>query len=137
MSISHIERGQRGEDLAAHHLESLGWQIIARNWRPGNALRGEIDIIARDGKILCFVEVKTRSSNQHGAPQESVTRAKQKQISALANAYVSLQKLDDTPCRFDVIEVWLPGNGEAKLALHRNAFDFIPASRGKSGSRVF
>lgn len=122
------QRGQTGEDTAAAHLEKSGFRIVARNWRPssqsgGAGMRGEIDIIAWHGKILCFIEVKTRSSNSFGEPQEAVNRAKQRQISRLANAYVSFHRLD-VPCRFDVIEVWLAPDALPRLAVHQNAFDY-------------
>ncbi|HEX8833357.1 MAG TPA: YraN family protein [Abditibacteriaceae bacterium] len=130
------QRGQEGEALSAAFLQERGWEILERNWRPGNELRGEIDLIACDGRVLCFVEVKTRASSSHGAPQEAVTRAKQKQISALANAYLSIHKLDETPCRFDVIEVFLT-SGAPRLVLHTNAFDYLPPGSGRRAGQIF
>jgi putative endonuclease len=123
-------RGQAGEDTAARFLEDRRYKIVARNWRPGNALRGEVDCIAwdegaRPRRVLCFVEVKARRNNEQGAPQEAVNAAKQKQLSRLANAFVSFHHIRDVPCRFDVVEVWLDENGAAtRVALHRNAFDY-------------
>lgn len=122
------QRGQTGEDAAVQHLEKSGYRIVARNWRPGTksggtGMRGEIDIIAWHGKILCFIEVKTRSSDAFGAPQEAVNRSKQRQISRLANAYVSFHRLD-VPCRFDVAEVWLSSDAAPRLVIHQNAFDY-------------
>ncbi len=121
--------GQAGEDAAALFLEARGFEIIARNWRPhvakeGFSLRGEIDLIARSGKTLCFIEVKTRSASTRGAPQEAVNRSKQRQLSKLANAYLSLHENDDVPCRFDVVEVWMNSSDETRLQLHENAFEF-------------
>jgi putative endonuclease len=132
------KRGQAGEDAAVRLLEERGFRIIERNWRPGNAMRGEIDVIAWQGKVLCFIEVKARTSNERGAPQEAVTRSKQRQLSRLANAYLSLRRLNDTPCRFDVVEVWLSNDTAPRLALHQNAFDYIEAgsTRGR-GARIF
>ena len=136
------QRGQLGEDAAAIFLEQRGFQIIERNWRPGNALRGEIDAIAwtrdeRGQKILCFVEVKTRSTNLSGtlrenqpalretaAPQEAVTLSKQRQIARLANAYVSFNRLDNIACRFDVVEVRLARGVAPACTLCVNAFDY-------------
>lgn len=109
------------------YLQSRGYRIVARNWRPGNAVRGEVDCIAYQGATLCFIEVKTRSSNDRGAPQEAVTRGKQRQLSRLANAFISRHRLDDVPCRFDVVEVWLSGDSDGRaprLALRQNAFDY-------------
>ena len=129
MTTLRQQRGQDGEDIAARHLETLGYRLIARNWRPNRkdgpgGIRGEVDIIARHGKTLCFVEVKARSSDRFGAPQEAVTAAKQRQISRLANAYLALQRIDDVPCRFDVVEVWLVPGAAPSVKLHQNAFDY-------------
>lgn len=127
--LSAKQRGERGEEIAARVLGSRGYRIIARNWRPGNALRGEIDCIAwtrgpRGEKVLAFIEVKTRSGSSTTAPQESVTPSKQRQIGRLANAYVSLHRLDETPCRFDVVEVWIDDDSpNYRCKIHRNAFE--------------
>ena len=131
------QRGQEGEDLAARFLQARGYRIIERNWRPTLAnqggkrsgMRGEIDCIAWQnsprGEILCFIEVKTRSSNAFGAPQEAVTPSKQRQICRLANAYVSHHPTS-AACRFDVVEVWLSDDGSTpRVALHNSAFDYI------------
>jgi putative endonuclease len=83
--------GRLGEDLTAEHLERLGWQIVARNWRTR---RGEIDIVARDGKWLVFVEVRTRRANPGGGdpylgrPEDSITPKKQLQLAHMAEAYL-------------------------------------------------
>jgi putative endonuclease len=133
------QRGQEGEDAAVRFLQAHHYHVVIRNWRAGNSLRGEIDCIAWHGQILCFIEVKARTSNTHGAPQEAVTLSKQRQLSRLANAYVSLNRLDDVPCRFDVVEVWLSGDGIApRVALHANAFDHVEGGSSKRrGARIF
>lgn len=123
------ERGQRGEDAAAQMLSQRGYKIIERNWRAGNAMRGEIDCIAqtrgaRGERVLAFIEVKTRRNNAQGAPQEAVTISKQRQISRLAQAYVSFNRIENTACRFDVVEVWLEDDASPICRLHRNAFEF-------------
>lgn len=157
------QRGQQGENEAVRFLEARGFRVIARNWRPGQknaqqnspqpsssnfeyskntkraaaadgAMRGEIDIIAWHGRVLCFIEVKTRNLGSgifsQAAPQEAVTFSKQKQISRLANAYVSFFKLHDVPCRFDVVEVWHEPNRETRVQLHEGAFDYVDPSYG-------
>ena len=120
------QRGNTGEDIAARYLETRGFKIVARNWRPGKGLRGELDCIAWEGQVLCFVEVKTRTSNQMGAPQEAVNSTKQRQICKLANAFLSARQWSEIACRFDVVEVWLDPENQTlpRVALHRNAFDF-------------
>ena len=132
--LSTKARGNIGENAAVAFLAARKFQIIARNWRPGNALRGEVDCVAWDtatqpGRVLCFIEIKTRKSNTKGAPQEAVNFAKQRQLSRLANAFVSYHKLPEVPCRFDVVEVWLDAaetekRHEVRCVLHRNAFDY-------------
>lgn len=122
-------KGQAGENAATRFLEKQGYRILERNWRPGNYLRGEIDCIAwhhdeRQVRMLCFIEVKTRSSNRMGAPQDAVHAGKQRQISRLANAYMAKRGWHNISCRFDVVEVWLQDDSPAKCALHQNAFDY-------------
>lgn len=99
--------GRHGEELAARHLETAGLRILARNWR---CREGELDIIARDGDLLVFVEVKTRSSLAFGTPAEAVDRAKSARIRHLALRWIMAQR--DEPgsqfwaaVRFDVVSV--------------------------------
>jgi putative endonuclease len=99
--------GRHGEQLAARHLEAAGLQILARNWRCRD---GELDIVARDGSVLVFAEVKTRSSLAFGAPAEAVDRAKSARIRHLALRWIMAQR--DQPggqfwseVRFDVLGV--------------------------------
>jgi putative endonuclease len=77
--------GRRGEDLAARQLVAKGYEILARNWRCET---GELDLVAKDGVELVFVEVRTRRGQALGSPEESVTPAKQARLIALAEAYV-------------------------------------------------
>lgn len=77
--------GRHGEDLAARHLAAKGYEIVARNWRCET---GELDLVTRDGDCLAFVEVRTRRGRALGTPEESITRAKQARLAALAEAYV-------------------------------------------------
>jgi putative endonuclease len=125
MLFSKQQRGRDGEDIAVAFLRSKGAQIVERNWRPSvQGVRGEIDVIVRYREFLCFVEVKTRASDEMGAPQEAVNIPKQRQISRLANAYVVLHQASEMPCRFDVIEVWLSPKQKPRVAWIENAFDF-------------
>lgn len=94
--------GQAGEDAAATFLEKMGYAILARNYRAG---RGEIDIIAKDGETLVFVEVKAGRSGKFGSPEERVTVYKQRQIARIASLYLEETKQGNLLCRFDVIAV--------------------------------
>ncbi len=94
--------GDWGEQAACDFLTSSGYEIVTRNYRTA---RGEIDIIARDGDTLVFVEVKTAKSLRMGHPTTWVTPKKQQQIGAMAAAYLAEKQLIDVECRFDVIGV--------------------------------
>ncbi len=112
-----------GENIAAKHLKAHGYQILAQNYR---FQRGEIDLIALQGKRIVFVEVKTRRSLKFGLPQYAVTQQKQKQISKIALAYLQAENMLDVPCRFDVIAIHLSPQFEVlRLEQIENAFDFL------------
>lgn len=116
-----VQLGKQGESWAAAYLEGQGYVILERNY----SLRlGEIDIIARDGDELVFVEVKSRRSVRFGVPEEAVTRRKQRRISRVALAYLSDNGLLDVNARFDVVSIVAPGDGAApRITQHKNAFD--------------
>ena len=94
--------GIQGETLAADYLAGKGYRIVARNYR---FRRNEIDIIATHGNVLCFVEVKTRTSLDKGHPAEAVTIHKQHEIIRAARYYLATESTPDTDCRFDVIAI--------------------------------
>ena len=93
--------GDMGEKEAVKFLKKNGYKILETNFKTKF---GEIDIIAKKDKYICFVEVKTRSSAKYGEPKEAVNFHKQKKILSVAKYYLAKQK-EDTLCRFDVIEV--------------------------------
>lgn len=114
------KRGDWGERAAAEEIRRQGGTILERQYR---CRWGEIDLIARtaDG-ILCFVEVKTRSSKAIAPPRASVTPAKQRKLRSAAGWYLARTGLD-CPCRFDVVEVYLPGQGaDLEIRYIINAF---------------
>lgn len=120
-ATSHARRragaGSRCEDAAAHFLESKGLTIVARNFRTR---RGEIDLIARDGEMLVFVEVRLRTSAIFGGAAASITAAKCARLVAAAGAY--LTRLGrEPPCRFDAI--LFDGADGARLTWERNVLD--------------
>ena len=100
------ELGKAGEELAISHLKSKGFEILETNWRKGSL---EIDIIARKGPILAIVEVKSRSTNVFGEPEEFVTKSKQKNLVKAANSFV-IQKNLEVETRFDIISVLTQGS---------------------------
>lgn len=118
----HLLLGRRGERLAAEHLESKGYALVASNFTlpVGRSLRGalvhaEIDLIAYEGMTLCFVEVKTRSSDWFAAPEANVDLRKQRQISRAARAYRRMFGLTGASYRYDVVSVVLPPVDEGSV----------------------
>ncbi|HID96241.1 MAG TPA: YraN family protein [Candidatus Latescibacteria bacterium] len=94
--------GSKGEGLAAEFLKRKGFRILERNYRTR---AGEIDIIARKGDTLVFVEVKTDRSGQFGPPETWVTPAKQRQIAKMATWYINSKRIMGVDLRFDVIGI--------------------------------
>lgn len=94
--------GQQGETEAVEYLKKKGYRIIKRNFRLG---KGEIDIIARDGRTLVFVEVKTKAREGFGEPEDRVTIKKQHQIGKVALGYLQKEVKKEVDCRFDVVTV--------------------------------
>lgn len=123
MSEKRLALGKKGEDLAAWYLQGQGYTIILRNYRQRS---GEIDIIAREGKTLVFVEVKTRQTGTSYFPAEAVTKRKQTQIGRVAQEYLLHHNLFDVPARFDVVSVSMPSDGKAEIEHIANAFDLPP-----------
>ena len=121
MSRARVRLGKLGEDLAVQELERRGYEIIARRYRRP---RGEIDIIARDGRTVVFVEVKAREGREFGGAAEAVTRVKQRRIGALALDFMMKQHLVDCPCRFDVVSIQME-TGHPVIELYQNAFDLL------------
>ncbi|HEY5577446.1 MAG TPA: YraN family protein [Deferrimonas sp.] len=107
-------RGDTAEDRACRHLEGLGCTIVERNFRTKG---GEIDIVAREGDVLVFVEVRSREDAGFGTPEESVTPAKRRRIVAAARRYLSnVPPSSWREARFDVIAV--QGSGDAAALRH-------------------
>jgi putative endonuclease len=118
-----LRRGAQGEQIAADYLKRLGYRIQQRNYR---CKQDEIDIIARDGAALVFVEVKTRSRTDFGAPQATVTRQKQAKIVHVAMAYVQEHEVRDTELRFDVVAVTCTADTAPQVVHVPAAFDASP-----------
>jgi len=116
------QTGLDGEELAAGHLESLGYEIIARRYR---VRVGEIDLVARRQGLLVFIEVKTRRQTRFGAPAESVHRQKQMRITRAAEWFLQRMKTGSSEgpaCRFDVIAVTFDADSKATIEHLEDAF---------------
>jgi len=111
--------GRAGEDIACAYLRRKKYEILARGYR---LFRGEIDIVAKDGETLVFVEVKARADESHGRPEESVTPGKQRQIRRIALGYLAENAAGDVPCRFDVIAILFRERDDPRLEHFIDAF---------------
>lgn len=115
----HIQFGQEGESIAAKQLKKCGYKILEQNYR--NKI-GEIDIIARDGETIAFVEVKTRRNDHFGGPKWAVTYQKQRKISMVALSYLKEFQLSGHKARFDVVAVVENGK-KPVVEIIKNAFE--------------
>ena len=119
--------GRLGESYAASYLEQHGYRLVAANFTlpVGRNLRGavinaEIDLVAYDREVLCFVEVKTRASDWFAPPQVNVDRRKRRQIARAARAYRRMLGLEDQTYRYDVVAVVLASDSTPRIELLRN-----------------
>ena len=96
------QAGIECEGVAVQHLRQLGMQIVETNYRYG---RGEIDIVARDGEVLVFCEVKSRTNDRYGDPEYALTPKKRQQIRRVAEGYLFEHEIKDHACRFDVVAI--------------------------------
>jgi putative endonuclease len=119
MSQHRVSLGKTGEDLACQELERRGYAIVARRYRRRS---GELDIIARDGKTMVFVEVKTRQGRAFGEASEAVTAHKRRKMTQLALGYLMRHRLTDRPCRFDVVSIHFD-TGTPVIDVFQGAFD--------------
>ena len=121
MSRARVILGKTGEDLACAELEKRGYAIIARRYRRRG---GEIDIVARDGPTVVFVEVKARDGRAFGEAVEAVTAFKRRRIVQLAIDYMTRHRLANRPCRFDVVSIHFD-SGRPEIEVFQNAFDAV------------
>ncbi len=117
---AHLATGRRGEELAYFYLRRLGYTIVARNWRSPRR-SGEIDLIGWDGDVLCFVEVKTRSSDEIAAAEAAVDAAKREELCAMAREFLRRHPAPGR-ARFDVVSLYAGGASEPEIELFRDAF---------------
>src|SRR5438876_890989 len=120
-SSENLQLGGRGEKLACSFLRRQGYKILYRNFRARN--RGEVDIVCRDGDTLVFVEVKTRRRDDLVRPSDAINAAKRKLISRGAAAWLQLLDNPHVSSRFDVVEIVLAEDAEARFELIRDAFE--------------
>jgi len=119
MTRERLELGKRGEDLALKKIKRLGYKFITRNYR---CPLGEIDIIARDGDCLVFLEIKTRKGRSTGYAKEAVDKRKRRQISKVALTYMKVNDCYDERARFDVVAINI-NEGNEEIEIIKNAFE--------------
>lgn len=119
MTMARQNLGKSGEDLAVAELTRRGYAVLARRYRTRH---GEIDIVARDGEIVVFVEVKARTTGEFGMAAEAVTAWKQRRLTAMAVDYLARNRLTDRPCRFDVVAIMRRESGTPAIEVFPNAF---------------
>lgn len=115
---SHRKKGAVGEEVAVTFLKKNGYQILEQNYYYNH---GEIDIVAKEGKTLVFVEVKSRRSRTFGEPEESVTPKKQELIRRTAEGYVLEKNVGEMDCRFDVVSIVMD-NGTVDSKIFKDCF---------------
>jgi putative endonuclease len=119
MTSVRVALGKTGEDLACRELERRGYAIVARRYRRR---RGELDIVARHGSTIVFVEVKAKRSRAFGHAVDAVDGRKRRRIVELALDYLARYRLTDVPCRFDVVSIDFR-DGCPVIDVFENAFD--------------
>jgi len=115
--------GIAGEDLACAELQRRGYAILDRRYRTRF---GEIDIVARDGLAVMFVEVKARLTGEFGGAAAALTAWKQRRVAEMARDYLARRNLHECPCRFDVVAIDFDGDfddARPRVTVYPNAFD--------------
>lgn len=120
---AHLRLGALGEEAARAELERSGMTILCTNYRHG---RGEIDLVGRDGEVLAFIEVKSRSSESWVRPAQAVGRAKQVMLSDTALAYLDELGRPQVAFRFDIVEVLFEGRRVREVRHITDAFPLAP-----------
>lgn len=119
--------GTLGESYAAAYLDQLGYRLVAANFtlpvgrnRRGAIINAEIDLIAYDGDTLCFIEVKTRSSDWFAPPEVNVDLRKRRQVTRAARVYRQMLGIEKEPHRYDVVTVIINNDSTPQIELLRN-----------------
>jgi putative endonuclease len=113
------QRGDEGEEIALRYLEQYGFEVVETNFHSS---QGEIDIIAKDGEFLVFVEVKYYSYRSYGSPVGAIRKSKKQSLIHAAQTYIYKHNVKNTYCRFDVIAIYKRFDGSRKIEHFRNAF---------------
>jgi putative endonuclease len=118
---AHLITGRRGERAAFFYLRRLGFVITARGWRSARA-RGDLDLIAWENGVLCFIEVKTRTTRAVAPAEAAVDGEKKRMLRKMAHYYVRQLPNRDVPVRFDILSIYFEAGKSADFTLFRGAF---------------
>jgi putative endonuclease len=126
----HLKTGLRGEDAAFFYLRRKGYTVVARRWSAGN-IPGDVDLIAWDGPLLCFIEVKTRTAHDMSPAESAVDRHKQFTLRRLARAYVrQIPEPEPPPVRFDIVSVYALPDETPEIVHFESAFGWTNRREG-------
>lgn len=121
-TAAHLLTGRAGEEAAYFYLRKLGYVMVARNWRIPQC-KGELDLVAWDGDVLCFVEVKTRTTHDVKPAEAAVDERKRRELALVARHFLGRLRRDKPPAyRFDVVSVYATESAPAEITLFKNAF---------------
>ena len=127
---AHLLTGVSGEDAAFFFLRRKGYTVVARRWSAGN-IPGDVDLIAWQGQLLCFVEVKTRTAHDMAPAESAVDRHKQFTLRRLARAYMrQVPRPEPPPVRFDVVSVYRVPGKKQEIVHFENAFGWTDRHEG-------
>ncbi len=120
MPRSRAGLGNRGEELARRFLADKGYAVLEVNYL---CRRGEVDIVARSGDELVFVEVRTRSGNAFGSPEESITEGKARRLAEAAQTFLQERGMEEAAWRIDLVAVRVDSRGNAEISHLENAVE--------------
>jgi putative endonuclease len=118
---AHLATGRRGERAAFFYLRRLGFVVTAQRWRTAKA-RGDLDLVAWEKDVLCFVEVKTRTTRAMAPAEAAVDAEKKRMLRKMAHYYVRQLPERDVPVRFDILSIYFEPGKSADFELFRGAF---------------
>jgi putative endonuclease len=118
---AHLELGRHGEEAAYFYLRRHGYIVVARGWRSGK-VRGDLDLVAWEKDVLCFIEVKTRTSRSFATAESSVDEDKTRVLRRMARQYLHMLPIAPDQVRFDVLSIYFEVGKPADYQLFRGAF---------------
>lgn len=118
---THLTTGRRGERAAFFYLRRLGFVVTARGWRSARA-RGDLDLVAWENDVLCFIEVKTRTTRAVAPAEAAVDAEKKRMLRKMAHYYLRQLPKQDVPVRFDILSIYFEAGKSADYELFRGAF---------------